>query len=161
MFGTGCRACALVLLAMAGLAATAPALHSDWLVAHGFGRALASHAGLTFARGAEGPVAASATAGDEGFWLTQADVRSPAPFAKPLAVGDRITIAGRGGQERRLEVVDMRAVGGNATGPGVRARLLLVSCRVTGEAQGAGATTVRFLIEAAAEKPVPQTAKAL
>ena len=35
MFGTGCRACALVLLAMAGLAATAPALHSDWLVAHG------------------------------------------------------------------------------------------------------------------------------
>jgi hypothetical protein len=142
------------------LAAALAIVRNDALLAHGFGRALAaSHAGLSFAPAAADPAASAATAGDEGFWLTRADVQSPAPFAKPLAVGDRITIAGSGGQERRLEVVAMRAVGGS--GLGARGRLLLVSCRVAGEGQGGGATMVRFLIEAAVEKPVPPAAKAL
>jgi hypothetical protein len=161
MFGARCRGCALLLFGVAaGVAAASAAMTSNSLLERAFGRALAvSHADLTFAPGAAARTAA--TAGDEGFWLTRAEVQSPAPFAKPLAVGDRITIAGSDGQERRLEVVDMKAVGGRTTALGVRGRLLLVSCRVTGEAAQASATTVRFLIEAAAEQTLPRPAKAL
>ncbi len=162
MFGARCRGCALLLFGVAaGVAATSAATMSDSLLERGFGRALSvSHADLTFAPGAAARTAETA-AGNEGFWLTRAEVQSPAPFAKPLAVGDRITIAGSDGQERRLEVVDMKAVGGRTSALGVRGRLLLVSCRVTGEAAQASATTVRFLIEAAAEQPLPRPAKAL
>ena len=99
--------------------------------------------------------------GDEGYWLTRAEVESPTPFAKPLAIGDRITIAGRDGRERHLEVVDLKAIGGHhvrAT-PAVHMRLLLVTCRVVGE--GAEAP-VRFIIEAEpAEPAAPAPAKAL
>src|ERR1700730_10105957 len=120
---------------MAFAATAAIVLSSDALLERGFGKALAvSRAGLSFDVAAGRRTASAATTGDEGFWLTQAEVQSPAPFANPLAVGDRITIAGRDGRERRLEVVDLRAVG--ATGSGTLAahsRLLLVSCRVTGQ----------------------------
>ena len=108
-----------------------------------------------------GKPSAQAAVGDEGYWLTRAEVESPTPFAKPLGIGDRITIAGRDGRERQLEVVDLKAIGGHhvrAT-PAVHLRLLLVTCRVIGE--GAEAP-VRFIIEAEpAEPAAPAPAKAL
>ena len=151
-------AAGLVLLtATLALAAGAAVLGSDATLERGFGKALAqSHAGLTFDTGAV--QAAALTAGDEGFWLTQADVQSPTPFAKALAVGDRITIAGRDGAERRLEVVDLKAVGTPAK-PGAHGRLLLVSCRVTD--QGRPEAMVRFLIEAGSNPARSARAKAL
>ena len=97
------------------VAAGAGVLRSDLLLNRGFGNALeASRPGLSFDTVATKAPAQGATVGDEGYWLTRAEVESPAPFAKPLAVGDRITIAGRDGRERQLEVVDLKAVGGNA-----------------------------------------------
>ena len=87
----------------------------------------------------------------------------PPPSAKPLAIGDRITIAGRDGRERHLEVVDLKAIGGNtvrATGA-AHPRLLLVTCRVSGEGRP-GEAPVRFIVEAEpAEPAVPAPAKAL
>jgi hypothetical protein len=159
-----CRGCVLLLSGLTAFAALAAiGLSSDSLFDRGFGKALAlSRAGLSFSVAQEKRTTSAVTTGDEGFWLTQAEVQSPAPFANPLAVGDRITIAGRDGRERRLEVVNLKAVGGNASGAlGPHGRLLLVSCRVTGQAAEPSETTVRFLIEAAGEQPAPQRAKAL
>jgi hypothetical protein len=154
------------MIAVAGFAVAVAAgvgvLRSDLLLNRGFGNALqASRPGLSFDAVATKAPPQGTQVGDEGYWLTRAEVESPAPFAKPLAVGDRITIAGRDGRERQLEVVDLKAVGGNAarllrTGA---MRLLLVTCRVNGE--GADAP-VRFIIEAEpAVRSVPAPAKAL
>ena len=72
------------------LAAGAAVLHTDLLLNRGFGNALgASRPGLSFDTVTTKEVAQRATVGDEGYWLTRAEVESPAPFAKPLAVGDR------------------------------------------------------------------------
>ena len=151
--------CALAVAAGVGV------LRSDLLLSHGFGHALdASRPGLSFDTVANKAPAQGATVGDEGYWLTRAEVESPAPFAKPLAVGDRITIAGRDGRERQLEVVDLKTVGGNAaramrTGS---MRLLLVTCRVTGEGADQANAPVRFIIEAEpAARALPAPAKAL
>ena len=156
----------IVMTAVAvAVAAGAGVLRSDLLLNRGFGNALeASRPGLSFDSVATKAPAQGATVGDEGYWLTRAEVESPTPFAKPLAVGDRITIAGRDGRERQLEVVDLKAVGGNAT----RAihtggmRLLLVTCRVTGDGADQAAAPVRFIIEAEPAVPaLPAPAKAL
>jgi hypothetical protein len=154
------KACLLLLSGVTGaLAVGAGVLFSDRLLSHGFDKALAvSREGLSF-DGVPSRQSSASAAGDEGFWLTQAEVQSPAPFAKPLAVGDRITIAGSDGRERRLEVVDLKVVGGRAAA--ARGRLLLVSCRVTGKASESAEATVRFLIEAAAPESVSAPAKAL
>jgi hypothetical protein len=75
-----------------------------------------------------------------------------------------ITIAGRDGRERQLEVVDLKAIGGHhvrAT-PAVHLRLLLVTCRVTGEGAERTEAPVRFIVEAEPAVPaVPAPAKAL
>src|SRR5436190_5012245 len=132
-------------------AAGAVALHTDLLLSRGFGHALdAPRPGLSFDTVAAKEPAPGAAAGDEGYWLTRAEVESPTPFAKPLAVGDRITIAGRDGRERHLEVVDLKAIGGNAAraARATHPRLLLVICRVTGETTDRADAPVRFIIEA-------------
>jgi hypothetical protein len=135
------------------VAAGAAVLRTDLLLNRGFGNALgAQRPGLSFDTVTAKEPAQGATVGDEGYWLTRAEVESPAPFAKPLAVGDHITIAGRDGRERQLEVVDLKAVGGNAARSGAM-RLLLVTCRVTGEAAERADAPVRFIIEA--EPAVP------
>ena len=140
-------------------------MRSDLLLSHGFGHALdASRPGLSFDAAAAKSPSRGATVGDEGYWLTRAEVESPAPFAKPLAVGDRITIAGRDGRERQLEVVDLKTVGGSVpralrTGS---MRLLLVTCRVTGDGAEQANAPVRFIIEAEPAAPsLAAPAKAL
>ena len=124
---------------------------------------MATRPGLSFDGTATKTQDHAAAVGDEGYWLTRSEVESPALFAKQLAVGDRISIAGRDGRERQLEVVDLKAIGGNAARP-LRAggmRLLLVTCRVTGEASDRDAP-VRFVIEAEPmQRAVAAPAKAL
>jgi hypothetical protein len=158
------------VIAMAGIAlvlvgAGVGAVRSDLLLNRGFGNALqATRPGLSFDGTAAKAQDHAATVGDEGYWLTRSEVESPAPFAKQLAVGDRISIAGRDGRERQLEVVDLKAVGGNAARP-LRTggmRLLLVTCRVTGEAADRADAPVRFVIEAEpVQRALAAPAKAL
>jgi hypothetical protein len=156
----------LVVLAGIAVAAVvgAAVLRTDVLLSRGFGNALdASRPGLSFETTAGKPSAQGAV-GDEGYWLTRAEVESPTPFAKPLAIGDRITIAGRDGRERHLEVVDLKAIGGNSTRAAGAAhpRLLLVTCRIAGEGADRVEAPVRFIVEAEPAAPaVPAPAKAL
>lgn len=150
------------MLVLAGLAVAAAAgallFHSQALLSHGFGKALqSSRSDLSFTG------SSSATAnivGDEGYWLTRAEVQSPSPFAKALAVGDRITISGSDGRERRLEVVDLKAMHASGTTP---MRLVLVTCRVSGEGAPSGEAPVRFIVEGEPAAPLPaaSAAKAL
>ena len=156
----------LVVLAGIAVAAVAGAavLRTDLLLSRGFGNALdASRPGLSFETTAGKP-SAQAAVGDEGYWLTRAEVESPTPFAKPLGIGDRITIAGRDGRERQLEVVDLKAIGGSSarTGQAAHPRLLLVTCRIAGETAAKAAAPVRFIVEAEPAVPAtPAPAKAL
>jgi len=147
------------------IAAGATVLRTDLLLSRGFGHALeAPRPGLSFDATAPKVLQQGVTVGDEGYWLTRAEVESPAPFGKPLAVGDRITIAGRDGRERQLEVMGLKLVGDNP-GRANRAlpmRLLLVTCRVTGETGERADAPVRFIIEAEpASLALPTAAKAL
>jgi hypothetical protein len=140
-------------------------LHGDAWVARDFGKKLSSRALLSLTSAGAAAQARSAV-GDEGFWLTRAEVESPAPFAKPLAVGDRITISAQDGRERQLEVIDLKTIGaGTATRVVSEAghnRLLLVTCRVLGGAGRQGDAPVRFIVEAEpVTTNVPTPAKAL
>jgi hypothetical protein len=140
-------------VAVAAAAGAGVASRSDLLLSRGFGRAFQNAApALSFdAAERKGPTQGVAS-GDEGYWLTRAEVESSSPFAQPLAVGDRITISGHDGHERRLEVMDLKSIG-------EQLRLMLVTCRVA-DTGGKGAT-VRFIIEAEPRLPLPPPAKAL
>jgi hypothetical protein len=153
----------VVLLSASAIAAMAAAgmLRIDRMLSLGFDQALeTSRPGLSF-----GPPAGSSqgTAGDEGYWLSRADVESSTPLFKPLSVGDRITISGSDRRERKLEVIDLKAIGDPILRAGTNAaqtRLLLVTCKVM---NGDGSEApVRFIVEAEAPAPAaPAPSKAL
>ena len=128
--------------------------HAPLSMSEGFEKALNTSRGeLTFKTHTDN------RPGDEGYWLTRAEVQSPALFAKPVGIGDRITISGTDGQERRLEVVDVKAVGAAPAGHDT-ASLLLVTARIHDEK--AEASTVRFIVEGQMAKSTPKAeAKAL
>jgi hypothetical protein len=157
------------LIVLAGLAIAAAAgaavARTDQLLSLGFGNALdAPRPGLTFEVTVAKEQPQGVAAGDEGYWLTRAEVESPTPFAKPLSVGDRITITGQDGRARQLEVVDLKAIGGGSlrTGHAAHPRLLLVTCRVAGETDAKAEAPVRFIVEAEPAAPAaPAPAKAL
>jgi hypothetical protein len=93
-----------------------------------------------------------AVAGSEQFWLTHVVHDAGAlPLAKPVAVGDRITITS-GGRERILNVVTIDKLDSSLilTSSEQPARLLLVTCRDETDPE---ARPVRFLIEADDEIP--------
>ena len=149
------------LLLFAGGAAAAlagaGALRADLMVGLGFGTILgAQDAPLPFEVSASGGLQQLNQVGDEGYWLTRGEVESPAPFAKGLTVGDRITIAGRDGRERVLEVIDLKAIGEPlakaVTGP-TPMRLLLVTCRAIDASEREA--HVRFIIEREPTEPAP------
>jgi hypothetical protein len=135
------------LAAVVGIALS----HTDVLLTRGFGKAIAdARPALSFVPMAQIGQAPRNVAGDEGYWLTRAEAESQTPLAKTLVLGDRISIAGRNGDQRQFEVVDLKAVG---TAPRhtahvhAPAHLLLVTCRTVGDG-GDNAGTVRFIIEA-------------
>lgn len=120
-------------------------------MSQGFEKALnTSRTELTF----NTPATNHNRAGDEGYWLTRAEMHSPALFQKPVAVGDRITIAGADGLERKLEVVAVKAMGTHAHLGDATSGLVLVTCRVSGEV-AATETLVRFIVEGQASQPKP------
>lgn len=90
-------------------------------------------------------------AGSEEFWLTHVVHQTDPAIAKPVAVGDRITITSNGA-ERVLNVVDIDRLSSQIL-PITSERptpLLLVTCR---DAAEPGARPVRFLIEADDQLP--------
>lgn len=147
--------CAVAVLAGAG------ALRADLMVSHGFGKVFgAQDAPLPFEVVASNGPHRQAQVGDEGYWLTRAEVESPAPFAKGLAIGDRITIAGRDGRQRVLEVIDLKTIGeplSKVVNGAAPIRLLLVTCRNVDESGREAQSPVRFIIEGEpAETPAVQ-----
>ena len=137
-------ATALLITAGAGAIIT----HTPLTMSQGFEKALnTSRAELSFKSHHDN------RPGDEGYWLTRAEVQSPALFAKPVAIGDRITISGNDGMERRLEVVDVKTMGTVPAGHDA-VSLLLVTARVHDEK--ADKSTVRFIVEGQLAKPAPQ-----
>lgn len=141
-------------LAVAGLGGAALTLaNSDAVVEHGFNRALAEMADRP-----DGTRAGIANvAGSERFWLTHVVHDATPPLAKPVTIGDHITI-GSGAGERVLRVVDVneldnRIIPSSAERP---ARMLLVTCRDEGNPEG---RAVRLVIDAEDALPAPSAAK--
>lgn len=130
------------------------------------GGAVVSHTPLTMSQGFEKALHTSRSEltfksphdnkpGDEGYWLTRAEVQSHALFAKPVTVGDRITISGVDGVERKLQVVDVKAMGAAPkTGANDTVSLLLVTAQIADET--ADKATVRFIVEGQIAKLPPQ-----
>lgn len=154
---------ALLAGGVAVLLAVAGGMRADLIVSHGFAKAFGTQTAvepLDIQRTAK--VQGLTQAGDEGYWLARSEVESPAPFDKGLAVGDRISITGRDGRERNLEVVDLRLIGE----PIVRTvegaapiRLLLVTCHIVGaNGDRDDKTPVRFIIEGDTEPAPARTA---
>jgi hypothetical protein len=134
-----------VLLGATGVLASAGwgLTGSDAVVGAGFDRAVMA-AGPAV-RPAAAPAVAPAS--DDLFKLSKADGPAGHPFGlgRPVGVGDKITIAGRDGQNRVLEVSEVRPVG---AGPAADAAMLLVTC-VTRD--GGAPATIRFVVEGTGE----------
>lgn len=145
---------AMLGLSAVGLGAAAIALgNGEAVVERGFQRAIANMDGKP-----SGQKGFPVVAGSEEFWLTHVVHDAGAPAAKPVAVGDRITIASNGAQ-RVLNVVtvdklDSQVLPISSERP---TPLLLVTCRDEANPQ---ARPVRFLIEAGDELPALSSAKA-
>lgn len=133
------------------IAAGAILLKAQALMGEGFEKALSSQRSELSFQPAAHPV--DKIVGDEGYWLTRAEMQSPAVLAKPVVVGDRMTITSADGRERKLEVTDVKAIG--SAGRPHTATLLLVTCRLTDE--GAEPTQVRFIMEGQPPKALPAT----
>jgi len=146
-------------------AAGAAVLRTDVLLGRGLGTALQqSRSELSFDN-VQATSRGGATVGDEGYWLARASADSPSPFAKPLLIGDRISISSGGSDNRLFEVVALKALGpdGAASGDGnlAASRLMLVICRSVNDS-GRDQRSVRFIVEMApAEAPAAVQPKAL
>ncbi len=147
---------ALALAAATGaVVARAPLSMSD-----GFEKALNTSRGeLTFKPAAH---TGDNKPGDEGYWLTRAEMQSPPLFAKPVTVGDRIAIASADGIERKLEVVDVKAIGSAPKAKGTdTVSLMLVTARVVDDG-AQEKLVVRFIVEGQmSTKPAQAVSKAL
>lgn len=146
---------ALLLIGALVAAGGTGALISRASLSNNFEKAIiASGSGLSFAQQRD-----ASRVGDEGYWLTRAEVESPALFAKPVAVGDRIAFSGSDGVERKFQVVDVKAIGSllPAKAQADAASLLLVTARLLGSAPDDKAK-VRFVIEGHIAKPVTSEA---
>jgi hypothetical protein len=146
---------AALVVAAAGLSAAALMLgNGDAVVERGFERALASMADQP----QSAKTTASGLAGNGQFWLTHVVHDAGATFTKPVAVGDRITIAS-GGRERNLRVVDVAKLDSSIVPASSErpAPLLLVTCR---DEASPTSRPVRLLIEADDEAPALSSAKA-
>jgi hypothetical protein len=144
---------AVLGLSAVGLAGAAVTLgNGEAVVERGFQRAIAGLDGAA----AEHKVL-PVVSGSEEFWLTHLVHNTGAPVAKPVSVGDRITIASNG-TERVLGVVsvdrlDSQVMQISSERP---TPLLLVTCR---DVANPDARPIRFVVEAGEEFPALSSAK--
>jgi hypothetical protein len=155
----------LVAACLTASAAGAAVMRTDLLLGRSLGTALQqSSSELSFDSVQLAPRSGAAV-GDEGFWLTRASADSSSAFAKPLMVGDHISISSAGGDNRQFEVTAIKALGpdGTAAAEGNLApsRLMLVVCRLI-NASEREPRFMRFIVEMpAAEAAPPVQPKAL
>jgi hypothetical protein len=155
----------LVTACLIAGAAGAAVMRTDLLLGRSLGTALQqSRSELSF-DGIQPAARMGAAVGDEGFWLTRATRDSSSPFAKPILLGDHITISSGGGDKRHFEVTAMKALGPDGTGAAednlARRRLMLVVCRLI-DASDREPRLVRFIVEMpAAEAAAAVQPKAL
>jgi hypothetical protein len=140
-------------------AAGAAVMRTDVLLGRSLGTALQqSKAELSF-DGVQVAARSGAAVGDEGFWLTRASSDISSPLAKPLLVGDHISISSAGGDNRLFEVTAMKALGPDgapsAEGNLAPSRLMLVVCRLI-EAADREPRFVRFIVEMPAAEAAPR-----
>jgi hypothetical protein len=138
-------------------AAAAVALRADLMVGYGVDRAFEAHKlALPFEPGPAAARVANAEVGDEGYWLTAGGLDSEVLFDKRLAVGDRITIAGRDGRARTIEVIEIKPVGApilKVAADPAPVRLMRVTCRPLGAKGAEKEELVRFFVEVEDAKP--------
>ena len=142
------------LVIFAGCAAAllvgAVGVRADLMVAHGFGQAFgAQGAPLPFDRSAQNTTVSHRV---DGHSLICSETEAPAAAGKHLAVGDRITISGRDGRDRVLQVIDLKPVSEPITKIADTAappRLRMVTCRLVGAAEGDEQAPLHFIIESA------------
>ena len=152
---------AVLGLSLVGLGAAALTLGGgDAVIERGFQRALAEMADDQSASSRS-----TIVVGSEDFWLKHV-VHNGSPFtAKPVAIGDKVTISS-GGRERVLNVVDIDELDSKiipiSSSSSHPARLLLVTCRDEANPNG---RPVRLVIEeddaSSALSPVSKRARAL
>jgi hypothetical protein len=136
-------------------AAGAMALRADLLVGYGFGKALHAQQSAPPFELALGHLE-NAEVGDEGYWLTRTTFAAQAAFEGHLAVGNHITVSGRDGRTRTLEVADITMVGApllKVADDGAPVQLMRVTARVVGTADARRHDTVRFYVEVEPPKP--------
>jgi hypothetical protein len=158
MLRTVSRAVLIVGAAALG-AAGAVAWRADVLVGYGVGKALeAQGTALPFELATPAGRLGRAEVGDEGYWLTRSTLDGEVAFDRHLAVGNRITISGREGRARALEVVDIAPLGA----PLVKVaegsdpvRLMRVTARVLGATEAGREELVRFYVEIGKPKSAP------
>jgi hypothetical protein len=143
---------AVLGLSAVGLGAAAVTIgNGEAVVERGFQRAIAGLDGTT--PGKVTPV----VSGSEEFWLTHLVHDAATTAAKPVAVGDRITISSNG-TERVLGVVSVDRLDSQVMqiSSERHAPLLLVTCR---DVANPDARPVRFVVEAGEEFPALSSAK--
>lgn len=159
--GTGAirKALPIAVLASAatGLGAAAVTIgNGESVVARSFQTAIADMDEQTPSPVRGGPV----VAGTEDFWLSNV-AHVGALDAKPVSIGDRITISANG-RDRVLNVVTVdRVIDNNITPVSSAERptqLLLVTCR---DESNPRAQPIRFVIEAPHEMPALSSAKTI
>jgi hypothetical protein len=140
-------------------AAGAAVMRTDLLLGRGLGTAL-QQSGSELSFDTMSTARAGAAVGDEGYWLTRASADSASAFAKPLLIGDRISILSHGGEQRHFEVTAIKAIGPDGATPSdgnlAASRLMLVTCRVL-EGGGRDQRSVRLIVE----MPAPEAAPAV
>jgi hypothetical protein len=110
-------------------------------------------AGLAAAPRAGGQTAAPRSLADSPhFRLSKSEPDLVLGLAQPLRPGDRITVSSQEGEDRVLEVIDIRDLDAGITRAEAAdvPRLLLVSCKMLGSDDD---RIVRFIVEAGASEP--------
>jgi hypothetical protein len=146
-------------------AAGAAVMRTDLLLGRGLGSALQQTGSELSFDNRQAAARPGTAVGDEGYWLTRASADNGSAFAKPLLVGDRISIASPGGDQRHFEVTAIKALGPEGTSPAdgnlASSRLMLVICRAL-DGGGRDQRSVRLIVEMpAAETPAAVQPKAL
>ncbi len=136
-------ACAVALLGLAGLCATA--FGTEWVT-----NSAAPDAVLSRSYGAAlGDADIAWTTRPQNIWLS--GLAGTAGAGKALAAGDSITIAGKDGRPETIEVIEWESVSGEPIGlPGVRFQL--VTGRSRTQVPG---TVVRFLFASETPETMP------
>ena len=138
------RLASLLLTAAAGAAGAIALMpgSSDAMLSRSFESALARRAEVQSVAVVRSP---AIPAGDH-LWLSRAESSAPFGLGKPVATGDRISIATADGPERVLEVIDVHAIGSGGTRAEASgsSRFELVTAKVVGDAAG---RLIRFIVE--------------